>query len=221
MLSNTNASAAQSSQNEFEALRRFAPVIKADERCELCSLQIGERHRHLLEMSARTIVCACDSCGILFSDQSAAKYKRIPRDVKSIESIQLDDCTWNMLGIPIGLAFFFYQTFNKSDELQPATEKVVALYPSPAGATECLLDLSAWQEIEDANRWLHDMQPDVEALVVNRLREPHRYYVAPIDRCYELVGLIRMNWKGLSGGQEVWRKIEEFFQSLGHESRKH
>jgi len=36
----------------------------------------------------------------------------------------------------------------------------------------------------------------------------------PIDECYKLVGLIRMHWKGLSGGTDVWRELGEFFNSL-------
>ena len=40
------------------------------------------------------------------------------------------------------------------------------------------------------------------------------YYLLPIDECYRLVGLIRMHWKGLSGGTDVWRELGEFFTSL-------
>ena len=36
----------------------------------------------------------------------------------------------------------------------------------------------------------------------------------PIDECYKLVGIIRMHWKGLSGGTEVWKELGEFFTSL-------
>ena len=36
----------------------------------------------------------------------------------------------------------------------------------------------------------------------------------PIDECYKLVGLIRSNWRGLSGGTEVWQQIGGFFEGL-------
>ncbi len=49
---------------------------------------------------------------------------------------------------------------------------------------------------------------------MNRLNDPAEYYLAPIDKCYELVGLIRSNWRGLAGGPEVWQKIRDFFTEL-------
>ena len=46
-----------------------------------------------------------------------------------------------------------------------------------------------------------------------RLRE-RSIIVAPIDECFRLVGLIRVHWHGLSGGEEVWREIGNFFTQL-------
>jgi Family of unknown function (DUF5947) len=64
------------------------------------------------------------------------------------------------------------------------------------------------------NAALQQMQADVEALLINRANKARDYFIAPIDKCFELVGTIRMHWRGLSGGQEVWEKIDEFFQRL-------
>jgi hypothetical protein len=58
------------------------------------------------------------------------------------------------------------------------------------------------------------MEADVEALLVNRSSGAREYFIAPIDTCYELVGTIRMHWRGLSGGDEVWGKIDIFFTNL-------
>jgi hypothetical protein len=90
----------------------------------------------------------------------------------------------------------------------------VALYPGPAGAAESALRLESWREIADANPELQRLQPDVEALLVNRVGVARQYFVAPIDECYKLVGLIRMHWRGLSGGAVVWGEIGRFFDDL-------
>jgi hypothetical protein len=58
------------------------------------------------------------------------------------------------------------------------------------------------------------VQPEVEALLVNRISEQALYFVVPIDMCYRLIGLIRTKWRGLSGGGEVWQAIAEFFADL-------
>ena len=91
---------------------------------------------------------------------------------------------------------------------------VVALYPSPAGATECELYLEAWNELVAANPVLADLEPEVEALIVNRLADPHAHAIVPIDRCYELVGMIKARWEGISGGDAVENAVEAFFARL-------
>jgi hypothetical protein len=64
------------------------------------------------------------------------------------------------------------------------------------------------------------MEPDVEALLVNRSRGARQYFLVPIEDCYALVGLIRTRWRGLTGGQEVWEEIESFFGSLAERSKE-
>jgi hypothetical protein len=108
------------------------------------------------------------------------------------------------------MAFFFRSSLEG---------RVIVLYPSPAGAVESLLPLDAWSEIEAGYPALSRLRPDIEALLVNRVGHARgltdaEYYIAPIDECYRLVGLIRANWKGLSGGSEVWAEIGRFFSDL-------
>lgn len=187
------------------ALRRFAKPRPPIERCDLCSLGLGTEHPHLIDPNTRQIVCSCDPCAILFSGQAETKYKRIPRQIQFLADFHLTDLQWDDLLIPIEMAFFFYST--------PA-QKTVVFYPSPAGPVESLLQLEAWQKLEKANPVLFKMERDVEALLVNRVNRQREYYIAPIDKCFELVGLIRLKWHGLSGGAEVWEGIEQFFTQL-------
>jgi hypothetical protein len=64
------------------------------------------------------------------------------------------------------------------------------------------------------NPFLAELEPDIEALLVNRVHGACEHYLAPIDRCYALVGLIRTKWRGLSGGDEAWKAIDGFFAGL-------
>jgi hypothetical protein len=166
-------------------------------------------HPHLIELAHRKLLCACDACALLFSGP-ATKYKRVPRRIQALPRFHLTDAEWNGLMVPINMAFFFRNSLE---------QRVIAMYPSPAGATESLLALESWNDIVARNPALDKMEPDVEALLVNRLGysrgySARKYYLLPIDECYKLVGLIRAHWKGLSGGTEVWQQIGEFFKNV-------
>ena len=49
---------------------------------------------------------------------------------------------------------------------------------------------------------------------MNRLVDPHAFAIVPIDRCYELVGMIKATWEGISGGDAVQNAVEAFFARL-------
>ena len=40
------------------------------------------------------------------------------------------------------------------------------------------------------------------------------YVIAPIDRCYALVGTVKASWQGISGGSEMEQAIAGFFADL-------
>lgn len=175
-------------------------------RCDLCGGLMAEDHRHLLHVAERRIVCACEPCIAMRSGEGDLR----PTGTRAIvlDGFQLGDELWARFQIPIGLAFFM---------VNGADGGVVALYPSPAGVTESELYLEAWDELVAANAVLADLEPDVEALVVNRLSEPPLHAIVPIDRCYELVGTIKSTWEGISGGDAVENAVEAFFARLASE----
>ena len=212
------------SSSAFSALRRFAReeserAAKAaaqeqdaleravQEFCDLCGVPVPSEHRHLLEVSSREIRCVCRACSILFDKEAASegRYRLIPDRRLYLEGFEMSDAQWESLRVPVDMAFFFHSA--------PA-ERVVAFYPSPMGPTESLLKLSTWEELEGSNPVLEGMERDVEALLVNRVRGAREHFLVPVDECYGLVGLIRMRWKGLSGGREVWEEIDRFFEGL-------
>ena len=70
-----------------------------------------------------------------------------------LPDFNLTDAEWNGLMVPINMAFFFKSSLE---------DRVVALYPSPAGATESLLALESWNDIVERNPVLNEMESDVE-----------------------------------------------------------
>ena len=191
------------------SLRRFVRPRAARERCELCDAELADDHSHLVEPSTRRLVCACEACSILFSGQGGARFRRVPRRVRFLPEFRLTDEAWAGLNLPIDLAFFVFST---------PQDRVVALYPSPAGATEVTVTPEAWEELMADNPVLRDFEPGAEGLLVNRVGEASECYRVGIDECYRLVGLIRTHWRGLSGGAAVWGHIHGFFADLKERS---
>jgi Family of unknown function (DUF5947) len=184
------------------------------EHCDLCSAPIPPEHRHILDVASRELMCTCRPCAILF-DRAAAgaggrHYRLVPDRRLRIADFAMDDVAWAELRLPVDLAFFFHSS---------QAERVLAFYPSPMGATESLLGLEAWRSLEADNPVLRTLEPDVEALLVNRARGARHHHVVPISDCFELVGLIRTRWRGLTGGREVWEEIARFYDTLDARAR--
>ena len=182
------------------------PVLQL-EHCDLCGEQVAPEHRHVVDLNARSLLCACRACTILFDRREAGggHYRLVPERRIELGDFRLDEAQWSAFRIPVELAFFFRSS---------GVGRVAAVYPSPAGATESLLELEAWQELERANPILLELEDDVEALLVNRAGGRLDHFLAPIDDCYALAGVMRTHWKGFAGGSEVWREIEGFFDRL-------
>jgi len=193
----------------FGSLRRFAKRAQAryEERCDLCGEGITPEHRHLLDLLSRQLMCACRACALLLDTPAAGGGARrlVPTRRLWLPDFDMTNTQWDALQIPVKMAFLSYSTTAK---------RMVAYYPSPAGPTESLLSQEACDELAQRNPVLKEMEPDVEALLINRRSEGGDYFIVPIDECYALVGLVRLHWKGLSGGDEVQGKIDRFFTRL-------
>lgn len=177
------------------------------ERCELCSAGIPAGHNHLVDLESRSLLCACRACALLFANPGSGggRYRPVPGRFSRVQDFKLTEREWEDLQIPVSVAYFF---------LNSLLGRWVAFYPSPAGATESVLSLDAWAGILDGNPGLAGVDPDVEALLVRCSAGRFECYVVPIDACYELVGLVRLHWKGFDGGAEVHAHIAEFFAGL-------
>ena len=183
-----------------------------EEHCELCGNPIPHQHRHLLALETRELLCACRACSVLFDHRGAGggRYRLVPERVRRLDDFELSDLAWEQLRIPVDMAFFFTSS---------ADGRVMAFYPSPMGATESRLELDTWTEVARANPVLATMEPDVEALLVNRSKGARQHWLVGIEDCYRLVALIRTRWRGFTGGKEVWLGIEQFFDELTARAR--
>jgi hypothetical protein len=193
------------------ALKRIAqptaPAPEPEERCEFCAAAIGDRHGHVADIADHRLLCVCRPCFLLFAPEGSGggRYRGVGEDVRRVDGLTMDKARWDALRIPVDLAFFFRQT---------GAPQLLAFYPGPGGATESLLDLSAWSDIAIDNPAVDQAQADVEAVLLRRRDESFACYVVPIDVCYELVGVVRLSWTGLGGGAEVWEAIDAFFTGL-------
>jgi hypothetical protein len=196
------------SRSPLGTLRRInssRPPVMEGERCDMCSAPVADEHQHVVDLSTRSLMCTCRPCYLLFTDAEAQmRYRAVPDRYLAFPGFVLGQGDWDDLQIPVGLAFLFKNT---------TQDRVVAFYPSPAGATESELSMAAWDRVLEANPGLDSVLPDVEALLVRGTREDEGFscHVVPIDTCYELVGRMRMTWRGFDGGQEARAALEEFF----------
>jgi hypothetical protein len=194
------------------AARGESDAADGTERCEMCREVLSERHGHVVDLEERSLACTCRACYLLFTHEGAAggRYRAVPDDVYHDPDHTLTDADWAELQIPVAMAFFFYNS---------ALGRVVAGYPSPAGATECELDLAAWDRLAAAHPLLGALAPDVEAILVNRAEGATEVFLIPVDECYALVGELRMKWQGFDGGAEARAALAAFLDSLRRRAR--
>jgi hypothetical protein len=186
-------------------LVRHRPPRPAGPVCDLCGEPLDDRHGHLVDLEHRALRCVCTGCRLLFTHEGAGggRYRPVPDRYRRISGFA--DAGWDELAIPVGVAFFLHD----SRRGQP-----VALYPSPAGATESELPRDGGDALAGHDPEVATLRPDVEAVLVRRTRDVREAYLVPIDVCYELVGLLRSRWTGFDGGSEARAAIDGFFARI-------
>jgi hypothetical protein len=188
-----------------------APAVPAGERCDLCGEPLADDHSHLVDVESRALRCSCRACYLLFT-ASGTRLRSVPDRYLSFPDVRLPAAQWDAFQIPVSVAFFFVNS---------GLSRVVALYPSPAGATESLLPLDAWSELERTYPEVAAMVPDVEALLMHSERGDAgpECYLVPIDACYELVGRLRTTWRGFDGGVDARNQLTAFFARVRQRAR--
>jgi hypothetical protein len=185
---------------------------RPEETCEMCATEIPGWHGHVADLEQSSLLCACRACYLLFDRPEAGggRYRAVPDRYLHDPERPMTAAEWDELEIPVGLAFFLHSS---------QRDEVAGFYPSPAGATECRLDLGAWARIVAAHPLLGVIEPDVEAALISRADGTVEYFLVPIDACYELAGRMRMLWKGFDGGTEARQSIEEFLGQVRSRAR--
>jgi hypothetical protein len=188
------------------------PAPPAAEKCELCATEVPAEHGHVADLENATLACACRACYLLFTQPAAGRgrYRAVPDRYLADPDRTLTVVEWDELEIPVGLAFFLKSS---------SAERIAGFYPSPAGVTECVLDLAAWERLTAEHPLLGAPEPDVEAALICRTDGGVRYFLVPIDACYELAGRMRLHWRGFDGGAEARASIDEFLATVAARSR--
>jgi hypothetical protein len=207
--------------------RTAPPQAAAEEACEFCAAGIPAEHGHVADLDSSSLMCACRACYLLFTHSGAAerwqrgqerqtvrgRYRSVPDRYRSDPGRPLSVADWDSLEIPVGLAFFLRSSQDGG---------VTGFYPSPAGATECRLDLQAWDRIAASHPLIGAAEPDVEAILISREApgaDRVECFLVPVDACYELAGRMRLHWRGFDGGAEARQSIGSFLESVRARSR--
>jgi hypothetical protein len=203
-------------RSPIEFAQHTPTPARAGEVCELCGVDVAAEHPHVVHLDRRNLLCTCRPCYLLFTPDGAGRgrYRAVPDRYFADPDAELSQAQWDELQVPVGMAFFFHNS---------RLGRVVAQYPSPAGATESLLNLDAWESVAAGNRLAAALTPDVEAVIVRRggpgSGDANETYLVPIDVCYELVGRLRLHWTGFDGGPQAREDIDEFFRRVRERAR--
>lgn len=204
---------AQSAQSapQAEPAPQGQPVAEI-EKCEFCATVVPPAHGHVADLESASLTCACRACYLLFTHSQAGRgrYRSIPDRYLSDPAHPISAAEWDTLDVPVGLAFFLRSS---------AQGQVTGFYPSPAGATECNLDLRSWEELTADHPLLAAAEPDVEAVLLSRAESAVDCFVVPIDVCYELAGRMRLTWRGFDGGSEARASIASFLAEVRARAR--
>ncbi len=198
---------------ESAAATATASPASSPERCEMCAAEIPAEHGHIADLEGASLLCGCRACYLLFTQRSAGRgrYRAVPDRYLTDPQRVMAPAEWDQLEIPVGLAFFLHTSRDGGG--------LTGFYPSPAGVTECILDLHLWEQLVADYPLLGAPEVDVEAALISRSGDGVEYFLVPIDACYELAGRMRLYWHGFDGGSEARASIDAFLAGLRQRAR--
>ena len=201
-----------SAAGSLRALRAFAARADPHEPCGLCGAPLAPDpgHEHLLAAESQGVLCVCIACAALFGDEYGARLRRIPKRVEELAGVTLSDADWTALNVPIRIAYF----------VRTGIEAGLAVYPSPAGPVRAPLTPESWRSLALKAPCASALRQDVEGLVVVDLQARRGAFRAPLDVCHRLSGLVRLHWRGLAGGEELWAALDDWLSEIRTRARE-
>jgi hypothetical protein len=148
--------------------------------CDVCAQPVDRGHAHLIELGVRAVLCACGRCAA----DPGARHRVVPDRVRVDPRFAITSERWAELGLPAGLASIH------RDSLR---DRAIVGAIGPGGITDAELSPDAWRAIRDATSLVHDLEDDVEALLVAAPRDGDRMScrLVPITSVYRIVGELR------------------------------
>jgi hypothetical protein len=189
----------------------------AEESCDLCGNPLLGDHSHIADLEKYSLLCACRPCFLLFEGREAGgrRFRAVPCRYLRDEAFCPTEAEWDDLDIPVGLVFFM---------ISSSAGGPVAFYPSPAGATQAEIGRDVFDRVGRFTYLAKELVPDLEGLLLHRgddgqgrqLPGPAEplALLLPIDVCYEMVGMVRMYWRGFDGGQEMRARFSAMMDDL-------
>jgi hypothetical protein len=110
----------------------------------MCGVPLDARHGHVVEVAKRSLACACRACYLLFTRDGAAggAYRAVPERYLRDPDHPLTPPT----GRPADPGR--HGVLLRQQRTGPGGR----LLPEPGRATECLLDLDAWDRLARTHR---------------------------------------------------------------------
>jgi hypothetical protein len=181
----------------LEVLRRRPQPPSREQRCDMCGEVIGDRHRHVVDLDHRRLLCTCPGCGLLFIAEGAGcgRYRAVPDRFVELATGPRALALWEALEVPVGVVFFVSSS---------RTGRVSAFYPGPAGATESLLALGSWQQALFAAGLARQLRrTDLPAAVRSQLIAAQRTLWTAIEATRSMANTELWTWKYADGHYRI------------------
>ena len=160
----------------------------------MCSVPIPADHRHLLHVEERR-----DRLHLRDLPRALRRRGRVPADGQPHRLARRARALGRALGVvpdPDRPRVLLPLEHGRADGDGGSSRSTRARPARPSASSTS----APWEQLVAANPVLEGLEPDAEALIVNRLGAARQHAIVPIDECYRLVGLVRVSWEGISGG---------------------